>query len=200
MVHPDPRSSVALQLKEDTRAVHEALEARLLPILENLTHGKAYARLLRAFYGFYQPLETRIAEQLSLARLPDLGGRRKASWLLEDLAALGEPAPGLADIPGQLPPIDGEAAAWGALYVLEGSTLGGRIICRMLEKQLPGAPLRFFAGYGTQTGPYWTAFLAAFAQASARLPYSDIRQSAFLTFQSFDLWLQQHLPAPAPTA
>ena len=197
MVHSDPRSAVALQLKEDTRTVHETLEARLIPFLENIADGNAYAQLLRAFYGFYHPLETRIATQISAAVLPDAAERRKAAWLLEDLALLGDGAPAQGAV---LPAIDCEGAAWGALYVLEGSTLGGRLICRMLEKQLPGAGLRFFAGYGSQTGHYWTTFLAAFERAALRLSYSEIRAAAFFTFQSFDHWLQLQLPAHSPAA
>lgn len=199
MVHPDPRPAAALRLKSDTRQVHETLEARLLPYLEAIADADAYAHLLRLFYRYYQPLESSIAHWIGNAQLHDSDTRRKAGWLLADLAALGRSGEALAAA-SQLPPLDSEAAAWGALYVLEGSTLGGRLICRMLQQQLPGAPLHFFSGYGSQTGPYWVAFLAAFEEAATRLPYSDICQSAFLTFQSLDLWLQQQLPANGPTA
>lgn len=194
MVHPDPQSTVALRLKEDTRVAHEALEARLLPFLEAITDADAYAHLLRAFYSFYGALETKIAAALPPDALPDLGARRKAGWLLEDLKTLGD-----TNLPGALPQrflptIDDEAAAWGALYVLEGSSLGGRLICRMIAKQFPGAPLRFFNGYGSDTGPLWVRFLAALEQAGSQLSYPEINRSATHTFQSFDLWLQQQLP------
>jgi heme oxygenase len=47
------------------------------------------------------------------------------------------------------------------LYVIEGATLGGRIITRQLQTQLglkPESGGAFFDGYGAQTGPYWKAF------------------------------------------
>ncbi|WP_460568225.1 biliverdin-producing heme oxygenase [Flaviaesturariibacter terrae] len=173
--------------------MHETLEARLQPQLESIGDAESYARLLRSFYAFYASLESRIAAALPAEALPDIASRRKADWLLDDLAALGHPSTDDMPMPAATA-IDSAAAAWGALYVLEGSTLGGRIICRMLSAQLPGAPLRFFSGYGAHTGPSWIAFLAALEQAAPRLSYDAIRQSATLTFQSFDLWLQQQLP------
>ncbi|RYY40433.1 MAG: biliverdin-producing heme oxygenase [Chitinophagaceae bacterium] len=193
MVQPDPQPAAALRLKEDTRRVHETLEARLLPYLEAVTDADTYAHLLRAFHSYYAALEKAVAKVLRPDALPDFTQRRKAEWLLLDLEALGRPTHDRELPASLLPAIDDEAAAWGALYVLEGSTLGGRLICRMLDKQLPGAPLRFFGGYGAQTGPYWMAFLGAFEKAAPGLSYDAILRAATHTFQSLDLWLQQQL-------
>lgn len=56
------------------------------------------------------------------------------------------------------------AYALGYAYVIEGSTLGGRVI---LKQVMPSLHLeedgtRFFAGYGADTGKYWKAFLQQF--------------------------------------
>jgi heme oxygenase len=59
--------------------------------------------------------------------------------------------------------------AFGCLYVMEGSTLGGKIIYNILKKQLglsDSAGASFFYGYGPATGEKWKTFgasLEAFA-------------------------------------
>jgi heme oxygenase len=57
--------------------------------------------------------------------------------------------------------IDGIGHLAGVLYVIEGSTLGGQIIVRHLERNLgltreSGA--RFFHGYGADTEAHWQEF------------------------------------------
>ena len=87
-----------------------------------------------------------------------------------------------------LPEISGHAAALGAMYVIEGSTLGGQIICNMLKKQLKIEDgLSFFSGYGEQTIPMWKRF-----QAVLDLPGSQqgdkIIEAANDTFGKFEVW------------
>ena len=68
-----------------------------------------------------------------------------------------------------------EPALWAALYVLEGSTLGGQVLSKRLSSRFgdvapvidadPSAfPTRpgfeFYQGYGAQTGLFWRAFIA----------------------------------------
>ncbi|RYY93647.1 MAG: biliverdin-producing heme oxygenase, partial [Chitinophagaceae bacterium] len=124
MVHPETHPSIAGLLKQETDQRHRALEDRLRPHFGQLTSVDAYAQLLRSFYGFYAPLETAIEERLPAGLLPDLGLRRKAALLLSDLEALGKPVAGIPLCAA--PSLDSPDAALGALYVLEGSTLGGR--------------------------------------------------------------------------
>ncbi len=54
--------------------------------------------------------------------------------------------------------------ALGYAYVIEGSTLGGRVILKHINQALKieqeGA--KFFGGYGAETGKYWKDFLQAF--------------------------------------
>ena len=73
--------------------------------------------------------------------------------IAEDLRVLGAPLPTIAD-QAYLPSIPGTAEAIGALYVMEGSTLGGQIIKKMIAKQLGTAEdhaTSFFNGYGEAT-------------------------------------------------
>ena len=67
----------------------------------------------------------------------------RADRLAEDLQALGRPPWPLG---APVPAADGDAAAVGLLYVLEGSRLGGAVIRRRLLASLPPhLPLRFFS-------------------------------------------------------
>jgi heme oxygenase len=57
------------------------------------------------------------------------------------------------------------AEALGMLYVLEGSTLGGRMILRALaERGVHDPALQFLDPYGTDTGARWRAFLDVLAR------------------------------------
>jgi len=53
--------------------------------------------------------------------------------------------------------LDGSGAAWGSLYVLEGSTLGGQVIEAALAAQAgsPASGLTYFNDRGRRTGALW---------------------------------------------
>jgi heme oxygenase (biliverdin-IX-beta and delta-forming) len=98
-------------LKEKTMRAHEALEHLLIPKLEQINTPAAYARLLPTFYGYFSPLEAIIEQYLSPLHLPDIHHRRKASFLLNDLAALGYERANLA-VSSCMPQVTNEAQAW----------------------------------------------------------------------------------------
>lgn len=156
-------ASLAYLLKHETEALHQQVEASLLPRLQHIRSREEYGRLLRFFYGYFFPVEEAIQQHITPAHLPDIHKRRNAASLLTDLHNLGDdPVPELSR---QLPVISNVAQAFGALYVLEGSTLGGRVIAKMLAKNthyaIPADALHFFNGYGAETGKMWTGFLEA---------------------------------------
>lgn len=105
----------------------------------------------------------------------DLTARNHSAALLRDLEYLGVRVPsGRVRVPsGPLHPEDIPAStwtaehAWGLLYVLEGSTLGGQVIAAHLGNPLSltsGAGMAFFTGYGSRTGSMWKEFLRALQQ------------------------------------
>jgi heme oxygenase len=66
----------------------------------------------------------------------------------------------LDEIPGAftIPDVSSTGHWLGALYVLEGSTLGGQVISRHLEKHFgwkDGRGYSFFLGHGAHTGERW---------------------------------------------
>jgi heme oxygenase len=88
--------------------------------------------------------------------------RSQSSCLANDLAALGaDPARVALAAPAQLPDLPNFAHALGALYVMEGATLGGRLILRDLEMRLGDTiadATCFFGGRGKRVGPMWQSF------------------------------------------
>lgn len=166
-------------LREETRDLHERIESRL-DLTAHFASPFHYRRLLERFYGFYAPLEERLAEaQLQAAwdmLAIDSRDRRKAASLKSDLQFLGVPEEDLTALPRcpaeHLPVLDSTAALTGCAYVVEGATLGGQIIGRLLEQALglhPGEPgARFFHGYGAKNGAMWQQFCRAAESLAAR--------------------------------
>ncbi|RYF86362.1 MAG: heme oxygenase, partial [Chitinophagaceae bacterium] len=101
------------------------------------------------FYGYYHPLEKGIARFLDESVLPDLAERRSADLILDDLRAMNLPLEIEED--SDAPVIESRADTLGALYVMEGSSLGGKVICKMIAGNLnypDHSALSFFYGYG----------------------------------------------------
>ena len=180
-------------VKEASQPLHSSVEALLLPKLEALHSRAGYAAILKMFYGYFFPLEKLLQQHLSSAQLPDLSQRRKAAAILHDLAAIGEPVAGLP-LCQHLPEIKNSTQALGALYVLEGSTLGGKMIVRMLLKNealsLSEDAVTFFSGYKEDTGKKWKTFLEVFNQQEFSEP---LLQSVNDTFAYLKSWMQQSL-------
>jgi heme oxygenase len=147
------------------------------------------------FYGFCHPLEDVMMPLLSESVIADLDGRRKSTALLQDMERLrgGEIEVPLCD---RLPALSSVGEALGALYVMEGSTLGGSIIANMIRKRVPELPedsLHFFTGYGPETAARWAAFKQqtdAFATTSAAK--EAVILGANKTFETFHQWIKEH--------
>lgn len=151
---------IAERLKTETKTEHQQLEKAVLPYIKNSTNPAGYAQLLSIFYGYFKPLET-LVEPYGKTLLPDYPLRRKAEYLALDLQWAGVDVNTLP-LCQNLPVIESAEDAMGALYVMEGSTLGGKIISQMLMKNMQlttDENVRFFSGYKEQTGPMWHAFL-----------------------------------------
>lgn len=181
-------------LRQATAAAHERLHH--LPGLADLQAGTIgrddYAALLRRLLVFYRAVESVLAAAPSL--LPygvDLAERRRSPLLLEDLAFLGAPAEPLPAAPS-LPVPGSAAAALGMLYVIEGSTLGGRELARRLDHLLPAdstAGRRFLSGHGARHGAMWREFCAALDRCGDTPERrADMIAAALAAFAAFGAW------------
>ena len=146
------------RLRERTRESHSAAE-RAMHLEWRLASIQGYVELLQALARVHGAFEQCLANfdwtQLGI----DFEERKRMRWLAEDLAAFGAriaTPPALTAAPKTL------FEALGALYVLEGSTLGGRIVFDRVAA-MPGISCRrgarFFYGHGQRTGRLWRDFL-----------------------------------------
>jgi len=186
-------------LKQATQPYHEQIgrNSYSAEILADDISRAYYGRLLKRFYGFYTPLEGRIAPGAELAALGiDLEARSKAPLLRRDLLWLGSNPASISQLPicRDLPLAAQVPQALGCMYVLEGSTLGGQLIARHVRAALDltdESGCAFFTSYGAQLGPMWKAFGAALTGYSEAHPDAapQIVESACATFTAFGRWL-----------
>jgi heme oxygenase len=144
-------------LRSATRGDHEAVDAAFGDFAIDTAAGyrdflTAHARIL--------PLAERLIQPGAL--IENWQGRSAA--LLADLAALGGDTPD--DLAFALP--EGEAARWGALYVMEGSRLGGAVLARHVGEGLPAA---YLGARHPQGG--WRALLERLDQADTGAEWRD---------------------------
>ena len=184
---PRGRPAILDLLRQRTRASHARAE-EALPLLDPALDRARYRRILAGFWGFHAAMEPRLAAVAGL----DVGRRRKLPLLERDLRALGE-NPAHLPVADEGPAADGAAAALGCMYVLEGATLGGRVITKHLAARGigPEAGGAFFAGYGEATGEMWKEFSAAIGAYAEAHPESTGRmvRAADETFTLLERWL-----------
>lgn len=173
--------------------MHASLERRLL-LAQQAPTLASYSSYLVAMYGFVQPLEAafrQLPEDLRGAL--ELERRCKAELILVDLQVLSAR---LGDGGVNTPPCDAlpsqgtEAQALGALYVLEGSTLGARAILRHLAPLSIEGCSTYLLSYGEELGSMWQKMRAVLCGYSEQHPEldADIVAAAQDTFERLDDW------------
>ena len=121
-------------LRAATAQDHERVDAAFGDF--DLADRADYARFLTAQAAAFLPTEAAIERAGPLAVVPDWPERRRSALLLNDLAALGI-APPEGEALGAL---ESPTEVLGAIYVLEGSRLGGAMLARSIPD---GYPRRF---------------------------------------------------------
>jgi heme oxygenase len=148
------------RLRDATQPHHQRLESRI-DILGRIGAPAARRALVARFHALHAAAEAGMAPFLTDVDGLDFEARRRAPRLARDLAALGGRPASQAEASIE---VCGVAEALGLMYVLEGSTLGGRVI----RKQVEGAGgdmrgLSFLDPYGPQVGERWRDFLGVLA-------------------------------------
>lgn len=145
-------SAAHLRLRERTAGAHAAAEAT--PVMARLMAGTldapGYLALLRGHRDLYARFE---ADHHAW-----LAGLDAAGWAYQSRLALLDADLGDTSAPREAhdTPVD-PARAWGMLYVIEGSTLGGQVLLRLLRHQFPDRDHAFFA-HKPQDGYSWRRF------------------------------------------
>ncbi len=191
----DARASVRSVLRDATAAAHERMHAH--PGFRAAASGEIgaddYRLLLSRLLGFHRPFE-RLARAASRRCGVDLGlaARARSPVLVEDLSTLGLSRRAIDDLPAWAPALElgSEGALFGALYVLEGSALGGAQIARALDGRFGQGQdgRRFFTGAGEGRGALWRAFVARL-EALSENARGEAEAAAVATFEAFERWL-----------
>ena len=175
---------------------HARVEALLVPRLR-CADAVGYRQVIAALFGFIEPLEARMAARCSdPAVVRFISARRHAERLHADLVALGV-EPGHAPRCTRVPAVASVPELFGCAYVLEGATLGGRIISGWLATSLalsPATGASYFAGHGAATGRMWQATRAALAALPADV-HGAVARAAADTFDNLHAWLAERLSA-----
>lgn len=171
-------------LKQETERAHRQLET-LLQLDEHLTRER-YVAVLQGFAAFLLPWERQLATSLPPEWLPFFEARRRAARLADDLAALGADLAPRRALAVRLPRTGTLAQALGSMYVIEGSTLGARVIGPRLQAGLGVTPQcggSYFAGHGEQTGAMWREFRQALAALPPGAAWEEAAGAARQTFE-----------------
>ena len=173
------------KIKEATKSAHLNLEKLVVQQLKSIKTNEDYSNFLKKFYTYFSQVEKVISPYITPQLLPDYADRRNSSYLENDIEALGSDVKEIATV--EVPKIDSEVSALGALYVMEGSILGGRIIIQMLEKLGVTEGVTFFSGYGAETGQKWGVFTQVMNQtAKTEQDEEKAVNTANETFQLFE--------------
>ncbi|MEL1254148.1 biliverdin-producing heme oxygenase [Flavobacterium sp. DGU38] len=149
---------LSTQIKEATKMGHQETEKKVILRIKNISNEADYIELLKCFYAYFNLVEKAIAPYIHTV-LPDYSQRRNSSNIKIDIEELG----GTIDkLPfAKVVEVKDAIQAMGALYVLEGSIMGGPYIVQMLQKKGIERGFSFFSGYGTESGLKWASFTAA---------------------------------------
>lgn len=146
------------ELRNATRLQHRALDQDPC-IAARFQTKQGLAHILGRWYGFLVPYEAylgNVAGELSNV----IASRKKTPFLRADLKIHGIQLEQLSEC-SDVPRPSSQAEILGAMYVTEGSTLGGRFLSRHIESTLGlsnNAGYSFFNAYGAQTGARWKEF------------------------------------------
>ena len=186
--------SLSSRLRAQTAPLHWELEG-LLGLPSSIRTRSDYLTWICRFLGLYDPLERIWSalpewEALGLA----LPRRGHTECLIKDLAALGVDPYGVRRAaPAQLPNLPTFAHMLGGVYVLEGATLGGRVILRdvmaRVGPSIDGAT-HFFGGRGDAVTPMWQSFRVALDSFGGRRPQDQgaVVEGAERAFRAMLSW------------
>lgn len=163
-------------LRTQTYPQHKALEAQphFARIMNPQVSLNDYKALLTLLYQFHAQAEPALNDALKNKPSSNIL-RPRLELLASDLKSQDLPIPCTASFKLDL---NDEASALGAVYVIEGSALGGQIIARHLQSTLQekvSRSLTFYNTLGRDIGPHWQKVIR---QLRGHLTTEQTRKSA----------------------
>lgn len=187
-------------LKAETTPAHKQLErtGSFVRLFEPDYSMQEYRELLCHFYGFFTVVEPLVFDDLSEQHKSVLSHKVKVGLLAKDLFVLGMDETTLNNLPRciELPPASSFAQKMGVLYVLEGSTLGGRIISKRLKDHFGlevQDKLNYYSCYGENIGVEWKKFQTFMGSEfeDKENEITEVIAAANDTFLSLHKWLDK---------
>lgn len=178
------------RLRRETAGDHEAVEGAM-PLMTQQLDSNEYVACLGRMYGIVAAWEEQDYRETPSWLRDSLSERKRLGMLELDLAYFGHNPP---EERSTLPTIDDVPSLLGAMYVMEGSTLGGQQIARHVEKCMgltTGFGNAYFVGHGDQTGRMWKEFCL---MLETRVPEDDaeaVVQGAKAMFATFGGWMRR---------
>jgi heme oxygenase len=143
------------RLREEISAAHRAPD-ETLQIVDRLSAPDQRVGSLVGFHLLHRETGTKVEPFLGGLADLDFPARRRSPLIAEGLGGLGQTA---SVDSAASPDIHTSAEAFGALTVLEGSSLGGCVILKELKHRGASlAGLGFLDPYGADTGQRWRSF------------------------------------------
>lgn len=177
-------------LRERSASAHQQLEKIVVAKLKSIRSQEDYAELLKLFYAYFNRLEHVIEPFITDEILPDRSERRHSGFLANDIISLG----GTTDdiLVPEVPEVNNLVQALGALYVMEGSIMGGAVIVQMLGKYGITTGTSFFSGYGSQTPIKWAFFMESLNKNITASAQQEVIEAAVDTFDRFAFVFNNH--------
>ena len=210
----EPREDALASLRSATAGRHRILEG-VLPLATQPLEVALYSRALAGFEIFLQAWEPRLRSALPIRLHAWLTTRSRYELVRADIESLrlrcertritaSTEAVCIAAVNGiQLEGACARYAAFGSMYVLEGSALGGQVIAKAARDSLDihahngGA---YFNGFGPATATRWRSFLALLDTevGSEPVPCAAASRAAEQTFDALIriFTMLRHAPAP----
>jgi len=184
---------IANLLRTETAQNHKILES-LMFVNEIMNYSlsiEQFKKLLTINYIIHQKLENELSNMLdaNIAAELDMNSRLKFAALEKDLAYWQIDNLTLPGLDFELfIPQKNTGEVLGALYVLEGATLGGNVIKRhiLANKQFEGheAGLNYYGIYGEELSEKWKTFVFVLNKSVKEADYKACIKSANLTFNN----------------
>ena len=154
-------SSCSELLKKETKAIHKILESKL-DFPDSYRELSSYSKILSIFFVFQRELESNLTAFEHLLPLGfDIQNRKHLHLIIKDIESLETTESTLNKIKYEPLNFLSLSEMVGGLYVSEGSSLGGRIIQKMMI-QMHGIEIvksvNYLNPYGDSTDSMWLQF------------------------------------------
>lgn len=172
-------------LKSETLTSHKQVEKLVIDQIKKINNEDDYIALLEKFYLFYQGVEELtfpyLQEQQAAAELCE----KRSPRILQDFEELQTDKAIAFNELSALPIPQNYPEALVALYVLEGSSMGGPYIAKMLEKRGIQRGLNFFRGDQADFMQHWQQFKNLLNEIPETTDYEHLTDFSNAVFTGF---------------